>query len=92
MGYSPYYPAGVTDEMIDYYFGDHGECCAKCENFYGGTCTLKANRLTADEEEAMTQKEYDDYITVEDDDYCDDFEWREEEPPYDEDARMEEDW
>lgn len=86
---SPYYPAGVTDEMIDKYFGDDGSCCAKCDNYYtcDSSCRLKENAITASEAESMTDEEYEAVIHTDADDWCDRFEWKDEgedyEPDYD---------
>lgn len=82
MGWSPYYPAGVTDEMIDAYFGDDGSCCEKCEHYRNGTCCLKETELddmNDAEYEAMTEAEKEAFAKVDKDDYCDNFEWPEEE-------------
>ena len=79
---SPYYPAGVTDEMIDKYFGGDGSCCNTCRYFSNGVCSRKENDLEdmADEEyDAMSEKEKDEFITVDKDDYCDDFDWKDDE-------------
>ena len=81
---SIYYPAGVTDEMIDYYFGDDGSCCKYCEHCYGGTCDLKSDELEELPEEEyaeLTEAERKHYADVDDDDWCDQFEWKDEEPP-----------
>ena len=78
---SPYYPAGVTDALIEEYFGDHGCCCATCEHYSGGACWKKENSLTAEEAEMMTQDEFDRYISVDTDDYCDEYDKKDDEIP-----------
>ena len=80
---SPYYPAGVTDAMIDKYFGDDGSCCEKCRYYLSGTCTKKEDEYSAKELEDMTDEEYEEATHVDSDDYCDDFEWEDDEPEYD---------
>ena len=85
MGHSPYYPDDVTDEMIDEYFGDDGSCCANCSHHYSdGTCWRKEHKVekeyTEEEIEAMTEAEYNALISVDDDDWCDDYEGDEPEP------------
>lgn len=78
-GHSPYYPDNVTDEMIAEYFGDNDyRCCANCSNHYSdGTCSCKEHNVekdyTEDEIYEMTNAEYKALITVEDDDFCDDY-------------------
>ena len=90
---SPYYPAGVTDEMIDRYFGDDGSCCEKCEHYLSGDCSRKENALSVEEAEAMTDEEYAEAIHVDADDYCDDFEWKDEGiPDFIEDSWKDERW
>ena len=76
---SPYYPAGVTDELIDRYFGEGNERCSNCEyHCSDGTCRMKENSLdddyTEEDIENMTMDEYNRLITVDDDDCCDDWE------------------
>ena len=87
MGWSPYYPAGVTDEMIAQYFGDDGSCCEKCAHYWhcDSSCRLKEDAITAEEEERMTEEEYNDAIHVETYDWCDNFEWDIDEPEYERD-------
>ena len=58
---SPYYPAGVTDAMIDKYFGDDGSCCEKCRYYLSGTCTKKEDEYSAKELEDMTDEEYESF-------------------------------
>ena len=90
MGYSPYYPDDVTDEMIDRYFGDDGSCCERCEYYEGGTCRVKEADAELDytEEEIMemSEAEYLALIGVDGDGYCNAFEWREEIPDFVEDG------
>ena len=82
MGWSPYYPAGVTDEMIDRYFGEGDACCKSCQYYRSSdcSCALKEealeNDLTAEELEDMTQNEYYKAISTAEDDYCDEFEYK----------------
>ena len=82
MGHSPYYPDDVTDEMIDEAFGDDGSCCKYCSHYFtcDSSCALKEWALETDIEkgdvEEMTDEEFQQAITVDEEDYCDDFEWR----------------
>ena len=80
------YPPGVTDADIDRYFGDDGSCCKYCWHYCNGdsSCSRKEYALSAEEQEQMTQEEFDEAIHTDEDDYCDDFEWRDDEPEYEE--------
>ena len=85
MGHSPYYPDDVTDEMISRYFGDDGACCEKCYYYRNGICSKKENELDDMAEgdyEELTEEEKAHYSDVDDDDYCDSFEWQEEDNPF----------
>ena len=73
------YPPGVTDAMIDAYFGDDGRCCANCTYYWSdGSCMRKENAVesnyTEEEIEAMSQAEYDELISTDKDDWCDEYE------------------
>ena len=74
------YPPGVTDKTIYDYFGDNGECCKYCTHYYhcDSSCSLKERVITAEEEDEMTNEEYEERIHTDPDDYCDDFEAEEE--------------
>ena len=83
------YPPGVTDAMIDYYFGDDGACCAMCEYYWSdGTCTKKEIRAEIDYANGMLGEmdidEYNDLISTDAENWCDDFEWKDDQPDYDE--------
>ena len=75
------YPPGVTDADIDRYFGvDEKACWKYCTNYVDGSCFVKEHCVEADhtveELEVMSQEEYDQMIATEEDDYCDDYECR----------------
>ena len=60
-------------------------CCENCSYYYSdGTCRMKERVLesshTVDELEAMTADEYNEAIATFEDDYCDDYEFRYDDP------------
>lgn len=80
MGYSPYYPDGVTDEMIEQYFGNNASC-ATCYYFHNGLCQSREDKLVDDysieEIETMDDRQYQNLCGTDEDDYCDDYEYNE---------------
>ena len=73
--HSPYYPAGVTDKMIDEYFNGDDSCCKYCRHFSGGICYKKEASADEDELLLMTDSDYIKAFGVDDDDYCDDYDY-----------------
>lgn len=84
MGWSPYYPAGVTDEMIEQYFGDDGSCCANCSHYCDGYCSILEDKATKEELEQMEQADDFSPIMVDEDYCCDDYDYDDsyDEEPY----------
>ena len=70
---SPYYPAGVTDADIEYYFGGAPFCCKTCRYYSCGICEKRDSAYTKEELAEMDEDEikaYERDITVGEDDYC----------------------
>ena len=81
------YPPGVNDAMIAKYFGDDGACCENCYHYSGGTCSKKEEGLedmSEEEYSELSEKEIAEYSVVDADDYCDAFEWRDDDEELDE--------